>query len=157
MSNAGSSQRTATRVQWGRTETDKSESGDGRNRRKKYQPRQRLVSTFLVTLTSSWQPIRKEPCVSMVTPCSSNDGEDKGAGKGIHFGLFVKHNPFHFSSSTHLFQKVAVIRVLMTFFSCGKLKIGSIDRAKWFLFTYKFRFYMLQLYFSNVHKIATIF
>lgn len=26
-------------------------------------------------------------CVSMVTPCSSNDGEDKGAGKKIHFGL----------------------------------------------------------------------
>ena len=44
--------------------TDKSESGDRRNRRKKYQPRQHLVSTFLVTLTSSWQPIRKGPSVS---------------------------------------------------------------------------------------------
>lgn len=49
---------------WGRIEADKSESGDRRNRRKKYQPQQRLVSTFFVTLTSSWQPIRKGPTVS---------------------------------------------------------------------------------------------
>lgn len=69
-------------------ETDKSESGDRGNGRNQYQPRQRLVSTFprhsdFILATNKERPL----CVSMVTPCSSNDGEDKGAGKKIHFGL----------------------------------------------------------------------
>lgn len=44
--------------------TNKSESGDRRNRRKKYGPWQLLVSTFSVTQTFlSWQPIKSLLCL----------------------------------------------------------------------------------------------
>lgn len=92
-------------------------------------------------------------CVSMVTPHSSNDGENKGAGKGMHCGL--RRNIFLFffkffrvwSISFLVFdivlQKSCVAGRWSTnedffFFKYGKLEIDWVDRAM--------RFHVLQLY-----------
>lgn len=74
-------------------------------------------------------------CVSMVTPCSSNDREDKGEGKGIHFGLrrnIFLHKFCIVKSISILFFDTVIQKSCIAsandFFLCGKLKIDSIGK-----------------------------